>query len=387
MVLECRHRLGHRGVLLPDGHVDALHTQAGLVDDGVDRHRGLAGLAVADDELPLTAADRGHGVDRLDAGLKGLAHRLAADDPGSLDLHTAGLGGRDRALPVEGLAQGVDHTAEQGVTDGHRLDAPGCLDRLLLFEVVHLTEDDRADGVLVEVESQAERAVLELEQLVHGRSGQARHAGDAVADLHDPTDLLGADRRGVVLDVALERPGDLAGVDRQLCHHCAPSVCALVVPRPAAPNPAGSQLAGTRCSRRASIRPTRRGVHLQVTDADQRAAEERLVDHHLQLDRRPRQGAQRLAEAAPLLLVDGGGGTHVGDAPTPGLRGLLDQIVQRADDVARPPAGDGVARQHHAGSRDLALEQFGDDTLTAPPEVRPGRSAGCAAPASPTRCG
>ena len=49
--------------------------------------------------------------------------------------------------------------------------------------VVDLAEDDRADGVLVEVERQAEGAALELEQLVDRRAGQARHPGDAVADL------------------------------------------------------------------------------------------------------------------------------------------------------------------------------------------------------------
>ena len=37
VVLQRGHGLGHRGVLLPDGDVDALHALAGLVDDGVDR--------------------------------------------------------------------------------------------------------------------------------------------------------------------------------------------------------------------------------------------------------------------------------------------------------------------------------------------------------------
>ena len=152
------------------------------------------------------AADRGHGVDGLDAGLQRLAHRLAADDAGGLDLQPAGLGRVDRALAVDRLAQRVDHPAEQGVADRHRQDAPGRLDRLLLLEVVDLAEDDGADGVLVEVEGQAERAVLELEQLVDRGAGQAGDPGDAVADLDDATDLLGPDRRGVVLDVALAAP-------------------------------------------------------------------------------------------------------------------------------------------------------------------------------------
>jgi len=41
-----------------------------LVDDRVDRDGGLPCLAVADDELPLSAPDRDHPVDGLDARLQ-----------------------------------------------------------------------------------------------------------------------------------------------------------------------------------------------------------------------------------------------------------------------------------------------------------------------------
>jgi hypothetical protein len=96
-----------------------------LVDDRVDGDGRLARLAVADDQLALAAANGGHGVDRLDAGLQGLLHRLAVDHAGRLDLEPAGLVGVDRALAVEGLAQGVDHAAEQTVADRDREDAAG----------------------------------------------------------------------------------------------------------------------------------------------------------------------------------------------------------------------------------------------------------------------
>ncbi len=77
--------LGDRRALLPDRDVDALDLLLGvargpvlaLVDDRVDRDRGLADLAVADDQLALPAADRRHRVDGLDAGLQRLLHRLA----------------------------------------------------------------------------------------------------------------------------------------------------------------------------------------------------------------------------------------------------------------------------------------------------------------------
>jgi hypothetical protein len=85
---------GDRGALLADRHVDAAHLLLLvaafpvllLVDDRVDAHRGLAGLAVADEQLALAAADRGHRVDRLEAGLQRLLHRLAVDHAGRLQL-------------------------------------------------------------------------------------------------------------------------------------------------------------------------------------------------------------------------------------------------------------------------------------------------------------
>ena len=102
--------------------------------------------------------------------------------------------GRDVALAVEGLAEGVDDPAEQPVADGHREDAAGGGDRLALLDVAHLAQDDGADRLLVEVQGQAQGAALELEQLVDGGVGQARDAGDAVADLDDVADPLLVER-------------------------------------------------------------------------------------------------------------------------------------------------------------------------------------------------
>ena len=67
-----------------------------------------------------------------------------------------------------------------------------CWPSSMLGEV---TEDDDADLADVEVQRDAQRAALELEQLVgHGR-GQALDAGDAVTGLGDDADLLAGDVR------------------------------------------------------------------------------------------------------------------------------------------------------------------------------------------------
>ena len=119
-----------------------------------------------------------HRVDGLDAGLQRLVHGLAADDAGRLHLEAAlprccAIG----PLPSIGLTERVDDAAEQRVADRHREDAAGRLDRAALLDVVGLAEDDRADRVLVEVQREAERAALELEQLVDRRCRAARRRG------------------------------------------------------------------------------------------------------------------------------------------------------------------------------------------------------------------
>ena len=98
-------------------------------------HRGLAGLAVADDQLALAAADGGHGVDGLDAGLQRLLDRLALDDGGRLQLERASGLGDDLALAVDRVAERVDDAAEEAVTDGHREDLAGAADLLALLDV------------------------------------------------------------------------------------------------------------------------------------------------------------------------------------------------------------------------------------------------------------
>ena len=87
--LERPHDLRDRRLLLADRVVDADHVLPLLVDDRVDRDGRLAGLAVADDQLALTAADRHHRVDRLEPGLQRLLDRLRSTTPGAMPLDLA----------------------------------------------------------------------------------------------------------------------------------------------------------------------------------------------------------------------------------------------------------------------------------------------------------
>src|SRR5690606_9670604 len=213
--------------LLTDGDVDAADLLVRvaavpvrlLVEDRVDGDGRLAGAAVADDQLPLAAADGDHRVDRLDAGLERLVDALTGHDAGRLELQGAGALGLDRAEPVDRLAGRVDDPAEEVVAHGGGEHLAGPVDRLALLDAGVLTEHDDTDVAHVEVEREAQGAVLEAEQLVRHRPGQALDARDAVTGDGDATDLL-AHRLGrlVGVDEAVQRRPDLLGLDRQLGH-------------------------------------------------------------------------------------------------------------------------------------------------------------------------
>jgi hypothetical protein len=90
---------GHGGAALADGAVDADHVLVALVDDGVHGQRGLAGLAVADDQLALAATDGDQRIDGLDAGLQRHGHRQAIDDRRGRPLDRPGVRPTSSGLP------------------------------------------------------------------------------------------------------------------------------------------------------------------------------------------------------------------------------------------------------------------------------------------------
>ncbi len=190
VLLEDAGKLGDLRLLLANRDVDALHTAVALVDDHVGRDDGLTGLAVAQDELALAAADRGHRVDRLDARLERRIDVLALDDAGRDALDLAGLLGLDRALAVDRLTEGVDHASEQRIANRDRRDGARGADLVAFFNVGVVAHHDDGDCVFFEVEDEPVRAVLgELNELrLHGLA-EAVHRGNTVTDRDHLTDV------------------------------------------------------------------------------------------------------------------------------------------------------------------------------------------------------
>ena len=185
------------------------------VQDRVDEDRRLARRAVADDQLALAAADVRHRVDRLDAGLERLLHRLALDDARRLDLERETLVRLDRRAAVERVAERVDDAPDERLADRNARDAAGPLRRRALLDQLPVAEEGGADVVLLEVEREARDAVLELDHLHRDGGLEAVEAGDAVADLEDGADLGEVGLDVVALDLLAQDRRDLFGTDLQ----------------------------------------------------------------------------------------------------------------------------------------------------------------------------
>ena len=214
---QALHEVRNGRALLADGDVDAEDVLALLVDDGIGCDGGLAGLAVADDQLTLAAADGDHRVDGLDAGLERLLDGLAVDDAGGLALDGAELGGLDGACTVDGLAQCVDDTADQCVAYRHGNDLAGALDGAAFLDADVGAQQNDGDGVLLQILGHAVFAVIKLKQLTCHALFQTTGAGDAVAHHNDRAGLALLDGIFVMLDLRTDDLGDLFRFQLHLC--------------------------------------------------------------------------------------------------------------------------------------------------------------------------
>ena len=193
------HDARHGGAFLSDSHVDAIYrvaclVVAALVDDGVDGNSGLARLAVADDQLTLTASDGDHGVHGLQSCLQGLVHRLAVDDARCLAVqrHFAQVAA-DESFAVQGHAQWVDDTPQHTLAYHDGGDALGALHRESFLDFVRRTQQYGTDVVLFQIHDDAYDAVLKFHQLTGLGIAQAIDTCHAVAHLKHGANLVQGD--------------------------------------------------------------------------------------------------------------------------------------------------------------------------------------------------
>ncbi len=203
--VEGFHHLGHGGALLADRDVDADDVAALLIDDGIEGDGGLAGLAVANDQFALAAADGDHGVDGLDAGLQRRFHGHAVDHAGRQAFDGVELGAGDGAFVVDGLAEGVDHPADQRFAHRHGHDAAGAPHFVAFLDLVRFAQQHGADLVFFQVHGDARDVMRELDQLSGHHLFQAVDTGDAIAHRDHRSGFGDVDGAFVIFDLLTEK--------------------------------------------------------------------------------------------------------------------------------------------------------------------------------------
>src|SRR5690606_25017090 len=220
-LFEHLHELGDRRALLADGDIDAVELLALvvtiverlLVEESVEDDGGLAGLAVADDELALAAADGDQRIDGLQAGRHRLVHRLAGNDARRLHVDATALIGLNGTLAVDRVAERVDHAAEQRGTDRHVHDGAGALDRVAFLDVAVVAEDHDADVVDFQIQRHPADAAGKLDHLARLDVVETVDAGDAVTHRQHLADLGNFGFASEILDLVLENCGNFRGAD------------------------------------------------------------------------------------------------------------------------------------------------------------------------------
>src|SRR5438270_12807939 len=196
-----RYDLRDGRALLADGIVDTDQVVALVVDNGIEGNSSLAGLAVTNNQLPLSTADRNHTVDRFQSRGHRLSHGLAVDDARCQPLQRNGLVATNGPLVVDGLAKRVDHATDHGVTDRHAHDSSGTLDLVPFADLGVVAQEHDANLVLFQVHGDTRHVVRKSEQLSSHDLVQAMHAGNAVTETDHGTHFIHGDLGFVILDL------------------------------------------------------------------------------------------------------------------------------------------------------------------------------------------
>ena len=208
--------LGHAGdggSLLTDGNIDAQHILVLLVQDCIGSNGSLTGLAVADDQLTLTAADGEHGVDGQNTGVQRGVHALALQNTGCLLLNGVVALSLNGAFAVDGLAQRADDTAQKSIAHRNTGALAAAGDHGADADGLSAVEQHDAQLFGVHALHHALGTVFKGDDLAVHSAVHAINVHDAIGRGDNHTALCGGLGGLVVLDAGLE------GSKRRLALH------------------------------------------------------------------------------------------------------------------------------------------------------------------------
>ena len=160
-----------------------------LVENGVEQNGGLAGLTVTNDQFALATANRDQASTALRPVAMGSCTDLRGIMPGALTSTRWRCFALIGPLPSIGIAERVNHAAEQFLADGHFHDGAGPFDRVAFLDVTVGTENNDTDIVDFQVQGHAHDTTGELDHLTGLDIVQTVDTGDTVTDGQHLADL------------------------------------------------------------------------------------------------------------------------------------------------------------------------------------------------------
>ena len=189
-----------------------------MVNNRINGDGRLTRLAVADNQLALSTADRNHGIYRLDTRLQRLVHRLAVDNTRSftLERHLARLAD-DFAFPVKRIAQWVDDAANHAFAHSDGSDTARASHGVAFFDLVGRSQEDGTHVIDFQVHYDSFHAIVEAQQLAGLSIIQTIDAGYAVAHLEHGAYFLQFGIRADTLQLFAQDGGNFTYI-YLICH-------------------------------------------------------------------------------------------------------------------------------------------------------------------------
>jgi len=104
------------------------------------------------------------------------------DDTGGLQFDSLTRLSNNRALSVDGIAEGVDNSAEEALTNGY-IDNGACpLDNISFLDLSIVSQDDNTNVVRLQIERHSAHTTVELHHLTGLDLGETEHTGNTISD-------------------------------------------------------------------------------------------------------------------------------------------------------------------------------------------------------------
>jgi len=147
--------LCHCRLFLPASYINTVNVRIFLCKNGINCNGGLSNLAVTDDKLTLTPANRCHGVDSLQSRIAGFMNTLTGDNTRRNHFNPAGLLCVYWALSIQRLAHGRYDPAENRFTNRNLGDLAGPLDHISFLDMDIFAHNGATHIVFFKVQNKA----------------------------------------------------------------------------------------------------------------------------------------------------------------------------------------------------------------------------------------